>query len=277
MQSMDPRLIPPPLVPALARKKDFVTAPALRTFWLLLNLTTPPLDRPAVRYALNMVTDKRAIVKFLSAGQKPANGLVPPIEGYPSLNKLSVSIHGNPLNILGFDPRAAREFLAAEGIGELTLSMVIPALPNVKEIAVIVQHQWREHAGVRLALSEKGPAEWLQELIEKRYQHLTQDSWTARFADPSDYLNYFAAHYSTWIDLAFDRDFVNGNTILDPVGRMKALSSCEAQLLRAMPVIPIFHDSWTYLQAPYLRGLTPNPFAAPQFKYAWIDTNWRPE
>ena len=46
--------------------------------------------------------------------------------------------------------------------------------------------------------------------------------------------------------------------------------------MKAMPVIPIFHDTWAYLEAPFLRGLKSNPFGFPRFKYAWIDTNWRP-
>jgi MarR-like DNA-binding transcriptional regulator SgrR of sgrS sRNA len=57
---------------------------------------------------------------------------------------------------------------------------------------------------------------------------------------------------------------------------MKALRACEAQLIESMPVIPIFHDTWAYLEAPYLHGVRPNPFGVPRFKYAWIDTNWRP-
>jgi ABC-type oligopeptide transport system substrate-binding subunit len=276
MQSMDPRLIPPTLIPALAGKKDFVTAPALRTFWFLLNLHTPPLDHPAVRYALNMATDKSAVVKFLGAGQKPANGVVPPLDGYPPLTSLPVSIQGRSLNILGFNPRVARELLRAEGINDLTLSMTIPTLPNIREVALIVQRQWRDYAGVQIALSEEGVPEWFERLAEKRYAHVTQDSWTARCADPTEYLGYFGHHWSAWIDPAFDREYARGNAIIDPAARMRALSDCEAKLIRAMPVIPIFHDSWTYLEAPYLRGLKPNPFAAPQFKYAWIDTNWRP-
>ena len=279
MQSMDPRLIPPPLVAALLEKKDFVTASALRTLWFLLNIITPPLDRPSVRYALNLATDKKAMARFLGAGQKAANGIVPPMAGYPSLTTLSVPINGRQLDVLAFDPRAARELLHAEGIAELTLSMTFPTLPNIKEIASILQRQWREHLGVRVNLSAQGPAEWGQDMSEKRYRHITQDSWTARCADPSDYLALFGPpeHYSTWTDTAFDRDFVEANAMLNPAGRLKALAACEAQLIRAMPVIPIFHDTWTYLEAPYLRGLTPNPFAAPQFKYAWIDTNWRPQ
>jgi hypothetical protein len=42
-----------------------------------------------------------------------------------------------------------------------------------------------------------------------------------------------------------------------------------------MPIIPIFFDGWAYFEAPYLRGMRPNPFGCPRFKYAWIDTNWR--
>ena len=277
MQSMDPRLIPPPLVAALAQKKDFVTAPALRTLWFLLNITTPPLDRLAVRYALNLATDKVAIAKFLGAGQKPANGIVPPLPGYPPLQKLGVSIGGRKLDLLAFDPGAARELLRAEGIADLELAITFPTLPNIREIAVILQRQWRECLGVRVNLLEQGEAEWLQNLGKKQYRHVTQDSWTARCADPTDYLALFGPplHYSTWTDINFDRGFTEANRILDPDERMKALAACEAKLIGAMPVIPIFHDTWTYLESPYLRGLKPNPFAAPQFKYAWIDTNWR--
>ena len=36
--------------------------------------------------------------------------------------------------------------------------------------------------------------------------------------------------------------------------RMNALAACEAQLMKAMPTVPIFHDTWAYLEAPYLRG-----------------------
>ena len=79
-----------------------------------------------------------------------------------------------------------------------------------------------------------------------------------------------AARYASWLRL--------------PAAALKSSAGSEdedpddedPERVRAMPVIPIFHDTWTYLEAPYLRGLKPNPFAAPQFKYAWIDTTWRP-
>jgi ABC-type oligopeptide transport system substrate-binding subunit len=278
-QAMNPRLIPPLLVPALASKKDFGTSPALRTIWYSLDTTKPPLDRLFVRYALNLATDKTAIANFLGAGQKPANGLVPPTAGYPSLNTLPVSIGGRDLNLLAFDPRTARELLANEGAGGLELSVKIPARPRSRDIAPILQRQWREHLGIRLNLSLVEETAWEQDLTFKRYRHIIEESWAAFCDDPNEFLTFFGpSHFAstTWTDTKFEHDFTTANVLSDRAERIKALAACEAQLIRAMPVIPLFHDTWAYLEAPYLSGLMPNPFGSPRFKYAWIDTSWRP-
>ena len=278
-QSMNPRLIPPLLAPALANKKDFSTSPAFRTIWYSLDTKKPPLDRPLVRYALNLAIDKAAITRFLAAGQKPAYGVVPPMAGYPSLPALSVPIGGRQLNILGFDPRTARELLDREDMAGLELSMKIPARPRSRDIAPIIQRHWLQHLDIQVSLSEVEQTVWEQDLTFKRYGHVIEESWSAFCEDPSDFLHFFGPSRfaaTTWTDAGFDRDFVAANRLPDPAERIKALAACEAQLIKAMPVIPIFHDSWAYLEAPFLRGVPPNPFGLPRFKYASIDTNWRP-
>jgi ABC-type oligopeptide transport system substrate-binding subunit len=278
MQSMDPRIIPPLFVPALRKKKDFATSRAFRTFSYTFNVANAPLDRLPIRYALNLATDKVAIVKFLGADQKPAHGVVPPMAGYPSLQALPVSIYGRELNMLTFDPRAARELLRAEGISDLELSLIIAARPSSSEIAAIVQRQWREHLGIRLSLSVQEEKVWVQTFIQKQYRQIIEDTWTFFCEDPNDYLMQVAApaHIYTWTDARYDRDFTEANEIPVPAERMKALAACETQLIRSMPMIPIFHDTWAYLEAPYLHCVKPNPFGHLRFKYAWIDTNWRP-
>ena len=62
----------------------------------------------------------------------------------------------------------------------------------------------------------------------------------------------------------------------DPAARMQRLADCERYLLKSMPVIPIFHNVWLYLQKPFVRGLEGNALDKHPFKYSWIDTNWRP-
>jgi ABC-type oligopeptide transport system substrate-binding subunit len=161
----------------------------------------------------------------------------------------------------------------------LDLSLIIPARPSSSEIAAIVQRQWREQLGVRLSLSVQEEKVWVQTFIQKQYPQIIEDTWTFFCEDPNDYLGQIAApaHLSTWTDAKFDSDFTEANGMLDPAERLKALAACEAQLIKAMPFVPLFHDTWAYLEAPYLRGVKANPFGAPRFKYAWIDTNWRPQ
>ena len=205
-QSMDPRLIPPLLIPALTKKKDFGTSPALRTIWYWLDTTKVPLDRLFVRYALNMATDKVAIANFLGAGQKQAKGLVPPMAGYPLLEALRVSIGSRELDVLGFDPRIGRELLGREGIADLQLSVKIPARPRSRDIAPILQRQWRDNLGVRLNLIEVEETAWEQDLTFKRYRHIIEESWSAYCDDPNEFLTFFGpSHFAatTWTDTKF--------------------------------------------------------------------------
>ena len=66
------------------------------------------------------------------------------------------------------------------------------------------------------------------------------------------------------------------NTEAQNAARMRKLAACEERLLRAMPVLPVFFDSYSYLQKPYVTGLRPNVLDVPEFRDTWIDTNWRP-
>ena len=61
----------------------------------------------------------------------------------------------------------------------------------------------------------------------------------------------------------------------DTAERMARLSECERYLLRAMPFVPLYKDVWTYLKKPFVKGLGTNSVDRHQFKYLWIDRNWR--
>ena len=149
--------------------------------------------------------------------------------GYRPMPALPVLIGGRELNVLAFDPRAARDLLHAEGIAEFELSLTIPTRPRSKEIAAIVQQQWREHVGIRLHVSHLEETVWEQSLESRQYPQVIEDSWTAIYDDPTDYLVGFGpAHNSTWTDRKFDADFTAANETADPVARMKALAACEA-------------------------------------------------
>src|SRR3954447_19977011 len=81
------------------------------------------------------------------------------------------------------------------------------------------------------------------------------------------------AGFANWSDPEFERMLSTATSIPSPAERMKQLVECEARLMRAMPLIPLYFDSWVYLERPEVHGLSPGPLGCPAFEYAWIDTN----
>jgi len=69
----------------------------------------------------------------------------------------------------------------------------------------------------------------------------------------------------------------HANATIDVATRMLRLAESEAYLLKAMPVLPLLLYRFVYLQKPFVHGLASNPLDVHPFKYAWIDTNWKPE
>jgi hypothetical protein len=61
-----------------------------------------------------------------------------------------------------------------------------------------------------------------------------------------------------------------------PFGRLRKLAEGEGHLLDAMPMVPLSIFMFPYLAKPYVKGLSSNLLDGQQFKYVWIDTNWRP-
>jgi hypothetical protein len=67
------------------------------------------------------------------------------------------------------------------------------------------------------------------------------------------------------------------NSQVIPPMRLKVLKRCEEYLLRAMPVVPLLFYGHAGFQKPYVRGLSTNVLDVHPFKYAWIDTEWKPD
>ena len=82
---------------------------------------------------------------------------------------------------------------------------------------------------------------------------------------------------STWSDETYDRMLQAANSTVEAPMRMKELARCEAYLLRAMPIVPLLFYGFAGFQKPYVRGLDINLLDTHRFKYAWIDTKWKPE
>ena len=272
----------PAVIPALRRKKDFQAKPSYASAFFVINTGTPPLDDVRVRYALNMATDKRPLADLTQAGSIPAVGLVPATGGYQALKSLPISIDGVEYDVLSFNPRAARQLLLKTGKTlPAHMECVGGNFADTKLIQQVLQRQWREHLGVDLEVIAEEVQTWIQSVHSGSYRHIADSgSPQGSYVDPAWFLDLFrgSGGYGTgWSDPQYDAMLTAAEATVDPALRLAGLTRCERRLLEAMPIIPYCHEVQSVLTKPFVKGLGNNRIIRMQFKYAWIDTNWRPQ
>ena len=281
-------LLTPLTLPALRHKRDLLRAPAIRTSFYSMNSTRPPFDQLLVRYALNMALDKEPITAYLSGGQKPARGFVPPTLGLTSLTSLPVEVHGRSYDVLKFDPGGARDLLAKAGYSggvqrngaRLSFSLTSSQRPRAAKTAEILQRQWREHLGAEVRLNTVTESVWVATLTNKQYDGMIEDLWSAVYLDPNDFLSLFVAPAiagANWSDPQFEALLQRANSAIDSASRLEKLAESETYLMRSMPIVPLYFDSYSCLQKPFVRGFGINLGNITLFKYACIDPHWRPQ
>ena len=108
------------------------------------------------------------------------------------------------------------------------------------------------------------------------WEGVAEDPYIANYPDPNDMLSFFTANYPHWSDPEFDRMLAAASATPESLTRMERLSACEARLLRAMPCVPLYFDTWNYLERHDVRGLRLSPLNTPSLKYAWIDASRSP-
>jgi ABC-type oligopeptide transport system substrate-binding subunit len=225
-----------------------------------------------------MATNTQAVARFLDGGQTPARTVIPLFGGYPGVHSLLIEAGGRIWDVLSHDPPAARELLRMAKAEGLAVDLTFPDRTRSKGIAEILQAQWRANLGVRVNLMMVERNVWDQMNTSVSYRGVIESGTGSDYPDPNGIFDVFAGRTdgSGWADVGFDQLLDAANGELDTSVRMRKLVACEERLLRAMPVLPLFFDSYCYLEKPYVGGMTKNVLGLPQFKTAWIDTHWRP-
>jgi oligopeptide transport system substrate-binding protein len=276
------------LLPILDRRKDLRITPALFSQYYVINTKKPPFDNVLVRYALNMATDKKTITDFVGGESAPALNLIPPIDGYDAPQSLLVTVGGKTYDVLSYNPAAARELLAKAGFPNgmdregrrINADILFTILPNIQGIPLILQQQWRKELNIDVTLVNREFKVWAESVLAVNFNSVAEYGTWPDYPDPNPFLDQFLSGPSQsgtgWADPKFDAMLKDATLTTDPDARMKKLAECERYLLQAMPFIPMLFNTWFHLQKPYAHGLGENLLDKHIFKYAWIDTNWKP-
>jgi oligopeptide transport system substrate-binding protein len=230
-------------VAAYRSRADLRIDPALQVEYILVNTTRPPLDQKAVRQALSLALDRRALCEhLLRGGQRPALRLVPPevAGGYDLSNELTESI------------AQARSKLAHAGVPPQTLaelSYLFNTSEARKAIAEGLQGQWQQALGSAPELTNMEWKSYLSQRQKGAYD-LARAGWVADINDAGDFLRLFVSdnpnNSTGWKNASYDAAVAAGN-----------FAKAEAILMEELPLIPLYFNPNVYLCSPRVSGWAP--------------------
>ncbi len=253
---------------AAQASSPLVVAPNFATYAYVFNVTRPPFADARVRRAFSLALDRAGIVASqVGSGMRPAGSFVPPGAGYDYAG-----------DAVRFDPAEARRLLAAAGYPEGRGFPAVELATNTsqlhREIAEIVQQQWRKNLGVSVDIALKDSKVFFAERIGKQYA-LARSSWVGDYPDPFAFLTVYLSdggqNTTGYASPTYDRLALSAAQMLNEPNRLARYREAEELLLRDAPVTPIFHDTSRHLVHPAVRGRFPNLFDIHPYQGVWLE------
>src|SRR5262249_9602783 len=149
----------------------------------------------------------------------PLKGVVPPIPGYASPDRLPVQIDGVPFDVLSFNPKAARALLEKSAYKVTAAPYLFPNMSEFGLVAEILQQQWRDHLGVQIQLVRQETQTWVQNIYAAAYQGIAANCEVGGFDDPMWFLDIFKSPTSSgtgWSDPHYNSLLADAKKEIDP-------------------------------------------------------------
>jgi oligopeptide transport system substrate-binding protein len=245
------------VVPDLLKRRDFHVAPFFNTYFYRFNVTRPPFNDARVRKAFFLAMDAEAITKYvLRAGQQPAHSLIPP--GIPGYTEAQLPKR---------DVEEAQRLLAEAGYpggkGFPKAEVLFNTSEAHKQIAEVLQSQWKEALGVKVDLVNQEWKVYLNSVQTLDYW-MSRGGWIGDYLDPNTFLEMWTSgngnNRTGFADPAYDALIERAAATLDPAERMRLLHDAEDWILdKEMIILPIYYYVVMnmYDDADF-SGLTPN-------------------
>jgi len=245
-----------------------VKTAAFMTAFVALNSQHPPLDKPAVRQAINLAFDKRSYLKAVFENSaEPADGPYPP-------NTWS---YASDLPDYAHDPQKARELLEEAGLadGFSTTIWTRPSgsllNPNPSLGAQLLQADLAE-VGIKAQIRV---IEW-GELIRraKAGEHdLLFMGWAGDNGDPDNFLTpQFSCasvesglNFTRFCDAKLDKLIADGKAVSDQAKRSALYQDAQAIIQQQALWLPLAHPTAYALTRKGVEGYSVSPFGRQDF------------
>jgi peptide/nickel transport system substrate-binding protein len=222
-----------------------------------MNVKRPPLNDSRVRQAIALAMNRDEMLNLWPAGKVLSQAIVPPgLPGYSPEQRT-----------YGHDPEAARRLLASAGYGPahplppLTI-WKSAANQSVRQVDTVMVRSLAQ-AGIHVKLKYVSWAE-LDSVITGRHAQMFGLAWVADIPDPDTFLRSLfysssGTNYFRFKDRTVDSLLDVAQRTADPGERMNAYRDVEKRVVRAAPLVPLFHSSTFVGMRDDVSGLEVNP------------------
>ena len=241
--------------------EQLIIAPYLGSYYYGFNMTRPPFqDNQPLRQALNMVIDRHIITERITgAGEIPAYGWIPPVDGYSGQQPAWASWTQEQRNL------EAQKLYRQAGYSTenpLRVQVLYNTSENHKRLAVAIASMWKQVLGVETSLANQ---EWKVFLKTRRQMETTQifrGGWIGDYNDAYTFSQLMHSknemNHSGYKNAEYDALLDAAAAEIDLARRAQLLQQAEQILLQDLPIIPIYVYVSKHLVKPWVGGYMPN-------------------
>ncbi|MGE5591096.1 MAG: peptide ABC transporter substrate-binding protein [Bacillota bacterium] len=244
------------------KSKGVVKTRAEATTWYIqFNNKDNIFKNQNIRKAFSLAIDRQTFVdKVLANGSIPATTYTPgTIAG---ANGPFKDLVGDVLKTTA-DVAGAKAALEA-GLKELGLSKLPPISflsgdsERAKKWAVAIQEMWKQNLGAEVNIETVAFKVRLDRMTKGQYQ-IVFAGWGGDYNDPMTFIDMWVTdggnNDSFYSNADYDKYVNEAKTTDDQGKRMEAMKNAEKILLEELPIAPVFHPAWNFIQKPYVEGI----------------------
>ena len=216
-----------------------------------INVKRKPFDDVRVRRALGLAIDRQSLVdNVLRENQRPAHGVVPPMDGYDEVKGFS------------FNVTEAQRLLAEAGFpgGQgwpTQVKLHIADSERAIQVAEAMQAMWQKHLGIRIPIRMEDYNSYLSSQQHMDYD-ISDAGWNADYYDPATFIDMWITdggnNRTGWGNPAFDQLLEAAGQCTDASERLATLRKAEELLLSEAPVLPYYYYTRTRMIHPAVVG-----------------------
>lgn len=243
-------------------RREYQVHTYLGVYYYGFNLAQPPFkDNPDLRRALTLAIDRSVICnKVLGMGEQPADAWVPPGTTGHRTSRAQWSGWTREQSLA----EARRLYLKAGYTAErpARVELLYNTHENHKKVATAIAAMWKQWLGVDVVLVNQ---EWKVYLQSRRMKASTQvfrAGWIGDYNDANSFLEILHSAHGLndtgYANPRYDELLAKAAVEPDQAHREQWMHEAEAQLLKDLPVIPIYFYVTKRLVSPRVKGWSGN-------------------